>query len=64
MAKNPDFRRIIAKAAKQQEMSLYELGGKSTLHRNTLYRYMRGELDLSGERIAELLALLKVRVEL
>lgn len=65
MKKPQDFRKLIVQALKKQDKSKYwlaHLGLDGQPAPNTIYRYLRGELDITGEPLAVLLAAVGISV--
>jgi len=60
---NAMFRKAIKEELKRQGQSKYWLAQQLELTTaNTIYRYLRGDLNLSGHRIAEMLQVLKIEL--
>ena len=64
MKKN-DMRESIRLAIEKSGRSVYELSSHlPTLRKNTIYRYLRGEIDLSGSKIDEIMNELGIRIRI
>ena len=59
-----DFRQIITDELQRQQKSAWWLGQETaTPHLNTVYRYLRGEIDLTGDKLAKILDALQIEVK-
>jgi transcriptional regulator with XRE-family HTH domain len=58
-----DFRKIVRQTMEDQGISVYELAKRPGMPaKNTLYRWLRGELDLTGDRLSTVLDSLGVEI--
>lgn len=63
-----DFRRLIKSSLQKQEKSIYWLAAEvedkwGTPTPNTIYRYLRGEVDIASESLGKILAVLGLAVK-
>jgi len=60
-----DFRKKIRDAFERQGKTIYQVGKEMPeINRNALYRYMRGEKDMNGQKLAEVLSACGIELKL